>query len=347
MNPGDFHYDLPAELIAQVPLASRTDSRLLRVDPAGHCSNLRFLELSDLVESGDLLVFNDTRVIAGRLFGRKSTGGKFELLLERQLAQDRALVQLKSSRSPAVGSVLCLDCGVNATVEQRQDNFFVLRFEGSVAEILEVHGHIPLPPYINRADDITDRERYQTVYARHPGAVAAPTAGLHFDQAQLNRLRSRGVDVAYLTLHVGAGTFQPLRTAQIEAGTLHSERVAVPASLCTAVVETRARGGKVIAVGTTTVRALETAALAGGRDGDLQPIDGDTNLFITPGFRFRVVDAMLTNFHLPESSLLMLVGAFAGTHTVLEAYAHAVRSKYRFYSYGDAMFCYRAPYQGE
>jgi S-adenosylmethionine:tRNA ribosyltransferase-isomerase len=342
MNPGDFYYDLPAELIAQTPLSSRTDSRLLRVDQAGQCHDLRFSELSDFVESGDLLVLNDTRVIAARLFGRKSTGGKVELLLERQLTADKALVQLKSSRSPAVGTCLYLDCGAEATVEKRQENFFILRFTGPVAEIFDEYGHVPLPPYIKRADNIADRERYQTVYARHPGAVAAPTAGLHFDRAHLNRLRSRGVDVACLTLHVGAGTFQPLRRAQLEAGKLHEECMEVSASLCTTVAETRARGGKIIAVGTTTVRGLESAALAAGEAGELRPFRGETDLLIVPGFRFRIVDAMLTNFHLPESSLLMLVCAFAGTQTVLDAYDHAIRNGYRFYSYGDAMFCDRA-----
>ncbi len=342
MNSGDFHYALPAQLIAQTPLSSRTHSRLLQVDQAGQCYDLRFSELSDLIEPGDLLVLNDTRVIAARLFGRKGTGGKIELLLERQLSTDQALVQLKSSRSPAAGARLHLDCGVEATVEKRQDEFFVLRFAGPVAEIFEKFGHVPLPPYIKRVDDIADRERYQTVYARHPGAVAAPTAGLHFDRAHLNRLRSRGVDVAYLTLHVGAGTFQPLRPAQLKAGKLHAERVEVSESLCRTVAQTRARGGKVIAVGTTTVRALESAARAGGGDGELRSFSGETDLFIVPGFRFRIVDAMLTNFHLPESSLLMLVCAFAGTPTVMNAYSHALRNGYRFYSYGDAMFCHRA-----
>jgi S-adenosylmethionine:tRNA ribosyltransferase-isomerase len=342
MNPGDFNYDLPAELIAQVPLSSRTDSRLLRVDPDGACSDLRFSELSEFIEPGDLLVLNDTRVIPARVHGRKSTGGRFELLLERQLDSDLALVQLKSSRSPGVGSQLHLDCGIDACVEERRENFYVLRFTEPVAEIFETHGHMPLPPYIKRTDDDVDRERYQTVYARHPGAVAAPTAGLHFDHAQLNRLRSRGVDVAALTLHVGAGTFQPLRRAQLEEGKLHAERVEVSASLCAAVTETRQRGGKVVAVGTTTVRALETAALAGAGEGGMRPIQGETDLLIVPGFRFQVVDALLTNFHLPESSLLMLVCAFAGTRKALDAYAHAVRNEYRFYSYGDAMFCYRA-----
>jgi S-adenosylmethionine:tRNA ribosyltransferase-isomerase len=343
MNPDEFHYELPAELIAQTPLPSRTDSRLLCVDRSGQYTDARFSDLSDHVDSGDLLVLNDTRVIPARLFGRKSTGGKVELLLERQLGDDLALVQLKSSRSPAVGGRLGFDCGAEATVEERREDFFVLRFTGPLAEIFDQHGHMPLPPYIKRADDVGDVERYQTVYARHPGAVAAPTAGLHFDRAQLNRLRSRGVDVGYLTLHVGAGTFQPLRQAQLESGKLHSERMVVPESLCTKILETRARGGKVVAVGTTTVRGLETAALRSDDESGLRPFDGDTDLLITPGFDFRVVDAMLTNFHLPGSSLLMLVGAFAGTGAVMGAYAHAVESGYRFYSYGDAMFCYRAP----
>lgn len=339
MKPGDFHYDLPVEYIAQQPLPERTASRLLEVDAGGHCRDLQFTGLSDLVDSGDLLVLNDTRVLAARLYGCKSSGGKIELLLERVLGADSALVQLKSSRAPSVGARLEFDDGITANVEDRRDDFFVLRFSQPVDEILEVHGHVPLPPYIKRADEPADRERYQTVFARNPGAVAAPTAGLHFDTGQLNRLRSKGVDVAYLTLHVGAGTFQPLRQAQWDAGKLHAETVDVSASLCAAVDATRARGGRVIAVGTTTVRGLETAALSGR--GQLCPFHGETDLFIVPGFQFRVVDAMLTNFHLPESSLLMLVCAFAGTRRVLDVYAHAVREKYRFYSYGDAMFCYR------
>ena len=340
MKPGDFTYPLPAELIAQNPLPTRTASRLLHVDPDGAFADLGFPDFCDLIEPGDLLVLNDTRVLPARLFGRKDTGGKVELLLERRLEVDLALVQLKSSRSPAIGAQLEFEGGVTAKVENRRGPFFVLRFSEAVDDVLDEHGHVPLPPYIRRADRSADRERYQTVYAREPGAVAAPTAGLHFDRGQLHRLRSRGVEVAYLTLHVGAGTFQPLRQSQLDEGRLHPERVEVTDWLCEAVRTTRARGGRVIAVGTTTVRALETAALAAQDPDRLQPYKGETDLFIVPGFAFRVVDSMLTNFHLPESSLLMLVCAFAGTRPVLDAYAHAVQHGYRFYSYGDAMFCH-------
>jgi S-adenosylmethionine:tRNA ribosyltransferase-isomerase len=339
MKPGDFHYDLPMDRIAQHPLAERTASRLLALDAHGRCRDLQFTALADFVDAGDLLVLNDTRVLPARIFGHKRTGGKVEMLLERVLSSDLALVQLKASRAPAAGSRLEFDGGVTAGVEARRDEFFVLRFSAPVEEILDTHGHVPLPPYIKRTDERADRERYQTVFAREPGAVAAPTAGLHFDTGQLNRLRAKGVDVDYLTLHVGAGTFAPLRPAQLDAGRLHAERMDLSAELCKAVETTRARGGRVIAVGTTTVRALETAALSGGNE--LAPFRGETDLFIVPGYRFKVVDALLTNFHLPESSLLMLVCAFAGTECVLDAYAHAVREKYRFYSYGDAMFCYR------
>jgi len=340
MKPGDFNYDLPAELIAQTPLPTRTASRLLEVARDGVCHDRRFPDLSDLTEPGDLLVLNDTRVLAARLFGRKSTGGKVELLLEREFEPDRALVQLKSSRAPATGARLELEGGVTATVESRQGDFFILRFSASVTGILAEYGHMPLPPYIKRADEPVDRDRYQTVFARYPGAVAAPTAGLHFDSGQLKQLQAGGVELATLTLHVGAGTFQPLRQAQLRAGRLHAERVQVSAVLCDAVMATRARGGRVIAVGTTTVRALETAARLGSGKHGPRPFNGDTDLFIVPGFEFRVVDALLTNFHLPQSSLLMLVCAFAGTRVVLDAYAHAVNRGYRFYSYGDAMFCY-------
>jgi S-adenosylmethionine:tRNA ribosyltransferase-isomerase len=341
MDSGDFHYELPAELVAQIPLPSRTSSRLLEIGESGMCRDFQFASLPDFLEAGDLLVLNNTRVLAARLFGRKSSGGKVELLIERQIGSDLALVQLKASRSPGVGARLEFDGGAHAEVQSRRGEFFVLRFSGAVGEILEADGHMPLPPYIKRADDSADRERYQTVFARRPGAVAAPTAGLHFDRGMLNRIRSQGVDVAYLTLHVGAGTFQPLRPAQLQAGKLHAERVEVPESLCAAVNSTRARGGRVVAVGTTSVRGLEAAALAASSGSELEPFEGETDLFIVPGFEFKVVDALLTNFHLPESSLLMLVCAFAGTRQVLDAYAYAVQNGYRFYSYGDAMFCRR------
>jgi S-adenosylmethionine:tRNA ribosyltransferase-isomerase len=339
MTPGDFHFSLPLDLIAQEPLPERAASRLLHLRPHGEgLADLRFTDLSNIVQSGDLLVVNDTRVVPARLCGSKATGGRVEMLLERTLEADVALVQLKASRAPAAGARLEFEGGISATVDGREDGFFRLRFDTDIHQALTDHGHVPLPPYIRRPDRPADRERYQTVFAAHAGAVAAPTAGLHFDRGQLNRLRSRGVDIAALTLHVGAGTFQPLRAEQLERQRLHREQVEVSAQLCSSVESVRRRGGRVVAVGTTVIRALETAA-AGG---ELRPFSGETELFIYPGFQFRVADALLTNFHLPESSLLMLVCAFAGTEAVLSAYRHAIRERYRFFSYGDAMFCHRS-----
>jgi S-adenosylmethionine:tRNA ribosyltransferase-isomerase len=338
MQPADYHFELPEDLIAQAPLPERTASRLLHLGADGVVQDLRFTDLARLVAPGDLLVFNDTRVIPARLFARKASGGRAELLLERELEGGRALVQLRASKTPAPGTRLAITEELGAIVEGRQDNFFVLRFDAPVQAVLEAHGHVPLPPYIRRGDEPQDRERYQTVFAREPGAVAAPTAGLHFDQAQLNRLRSRGVEVGYLTLHVGAGTFQPVRAEQLRTGELHPERLHVPARLCRQITATRALGGRIIAVGTTVMRGLETAA-AGG---EVAPFDGETRLFIRPGYPFRAVDALLTNFHLPRSSLLMLVAAFAGVAAVRAAYTHAVAARYRFFSYGDAMYCHRA-----
>jgi len=336
MDPHTFHFDLPVAQIAQRPLPDRSASRLLHVPPDDSpVADLQFRDLGSLLAPGDLLVMNDTRVVPARLFGRKASGGRVEMLLERRLADDLVLAQLKANRAPASGGQIEFDGGAVATVEGRRDGFFLLRFTGPVEPLLEKYGHVPLPPYIERADDETDRARYQTVYARAAGAVAAPTAGLHFDTDQLDALRAAGIEIATLTLHVGAGTFQPLRPEQIAAGELHAERVEVSAAMCAAVDATRARGGRVVAVGTTAVRGLETAA----RDGTLAPFAGETRLFIRPGYRFRVVDALITNFHLSESSLLMLVCAFAGTRRVLAAYAHAVANGYRFFSYGDAMFC--------
>jgi S-adenosylmethionine:tRNA ribosyltransferase-isomerase len=337
MEPPDFHFDLPDELIAQAPLPERADSRLLHLGRDGQPEDLAFKELVRMVQPGDRLVFNDTRVLPARLHGQKDSGGRIEILLERILEPDLALVQMRASKSPRTGTSLHLDGGGVAQVEGRDGGFYRLRFDCAVAPYLQAHGHIPLPPYIDRPDAEADRERYQTVFARVPGAVAAPTAGLHFDQGQLNRLRSRGVDISYLTLHVGAGTFQPLRDEQLASGELHAEWLEVSEGLCREVAETRALGGRIIAVGTTVMRALETAA-AGG---ELAPYTGETRLFIRPGYRFRVPDALLTNFHLPGSSLLMLVCAFAGTGSVLAAYRHAVAERYRFFSYGDAMFCWR------
>jgi len=338
MRPDDFDFRLPERLIAQAPLAERAASRLLHLPPGeGSPDDLHFSDFASLLAPGDLLVLNDTRVLPARLHGRKATGGRVEILLERIVDDHRALVQLRSSRAPGSGSVLEFGA-VAATVEGRQDAFYRLRFAAPVARLLDDQGHVPLPPYIRRADEAADRDRYQTVFARTPGAVAAPTAGLHFDRGQLARLRSNGIDIRYLTLHVAAGTFLPLREEQLARGKLHSERLVVGRALIEAVGAARERGSRVIACGTTVARGLESAALGG----ELRPVDGETELFIMPGFRFRVVDALLTNFHLPRSSLLMLVGAFAGTERVLSAYAHAVEAGYRFFSYGDAMFCHRA-----
>jgi S-adenosylmethionine:tRNA ribosyltransferase-isomerase len=334
MQPIDFSYELPAELIAQKPLARRDASRLLHVLAGGHYTELEFSQVGDLLLPGDLLVMNDTRVIPGRLFGHKASGGKVEMLLERVLKPRLALVQLRSSRSPGKGAELIFEPDIQATVEGRQGAFFVLRFAADLLPLLEQYGHVPLPPYIQREDKAEDRERYQTVFARAPGAVAAPTAGLHFNDQLLAEINSKGVELAQVTLHVGAGTFLPLREEQIETQRLHAERITVSSAVCNAVVRTRERGGRVIAVGTTVVRALESAA----QGGELQPINGETDIFIQPGYKFSVVDAMITNFHLPESSLLMLVSAFHGTAAVLAAYHYAVEHSFRFFSYGDAMF---------
>ena len=338
MLPADFSYELPPELIAQAPLAQRDASRLLYVPGSGAYRELQFSELSRLLRPGDLLVVNDTRVIPGRLFGNKATGGKIEILLERVLDTCLAEVQLRSSHSPRAGSELLFPGNMSAVVEGRHGDFFLLRFAGPVEPYLREHGHVPLPPYIRRSDDAADRERYQTVFASETGAVAAPTAGLHFNEALLAELQKSDIRLARLTLHVGAGTFMPLRPEQIKSGRLHCEQVRVNQDVCGAVEEARAAGARVIAVGTTVVRALETAASSG----QLQPFAGETDIFIRPGYRFRVVDAMITNFHLPGSSLLMLVSAFHGTSEILAAYRYAVQHRFRFFSYGDAMFLERA-----
>ena len=334
MQRSDFHYDLPAELIAQVPLAERRASRLLVLDGAtGDTQDRLFADLPSLLRAGDLLVFNDTRVLPARVIGRKPTGGRVELLLERLLGPRSALVHLQASHKPAPGTYVELPAGAKARVGARRAELTEIELDRDVVPFLEAHGETPLPPYIARTADAADRERYQTVFARTPGAVAAPTAGLHFDPAMLEALAARGVERAFLTLHVGAGTFAPVRTERIEDHQLHAEWLEVSADTCAAVERCRARGGRVVAVGTTSVRALETAA----RGGKLAPVSGDSRLYIYPGFEFRVVDAMVTNFHLPESSLLMLVAAFAGREHTLAAYRHAVAQRYRFFSYGDAM----------
>jgi S-adenosylmethionine:tRNA ribosyltransferase-isomerase len=340
MLRADFHYELPDDLIARHPTARRRDSRLLHLDgTSGAIADRQFADLPQLLRRGDLLVFNDTRVVPARLFGTKETGGRVELMLERVLDGGRALVQLRASKPPAVGSRIRLAGGSTATVVGREDEFWVLDFEEAPGAVFERCGEIPLPPYMKRAAEDFDRERYQTVYARAPGAVAAPTAGLHFDEVLLAACRDAGLASAYVTLHVGAGTFQPVRVDDVSEHRMHAERASVPVGVCEAVRACRERGGRVVAVGTTAVRALESAAATGRLDAYV----GDTRLFITPGFQFRVVDALVTNFHLPESTLLMLVSALAGREHVLGAYRHAVKQRYRFFSYGDAMFVEPSP----
>lgn len=340
MRRADFTYELPPELIAQHPLATRSASRLLCLDGTdGGLSDRSFADLPDLLHPGDLLVINDTRVVPARLLGAKDSGGKVEMLLERVEGPREALCQLRTSKPARAGATLNLEGGLAAEVVGRAGSFYRLRFDQDLMPALEAHGHMPLPPYIRRQDEAQDRERYQTVYASAPGAVAAPTAGLHFDPDLLQRLAEKGIERCSVTLHVGAGTFQPVRAEDIRQHTMHTEYLEVPAAACEAVARTRQRGGRVVAVGTTVVRSLETAAAAGG--GELVPYEGLSDLFIYPGFGFRVVDALVTNFHLPESTLLMLVSAFAGRERILDAYRHAVDHRYRFFSYGDAMFITR------
>ena len=340
MQLADFDFTLPPELVAQHPAAKRSASRLLDGRSALPREHI-FHELPSLLRDGDLLVFNDTRVIKARLLGFKSTGGAVELLVERVVGDGlEALVHLRASKSPTPGSMLRLADAVNAQVLGRagpEDALYHLRFDADVLSVLQAHGHVPLPPYITHADDADDERRYQTVFATHPGAVAAPTAALHFDEAVLAALDARGVQRTAITLHVGAGTFQPVRSEDIHAHRMHSERFEVSAATVAAVEATRARGGRVIAVGTTTLRALESAA----RGGALLPYRGETDIFITPGFNFQVVDILLTNFHLPKSTLMMLVSAFAGHAQVMALYRHAIEARFRFFSYGDAMLLQR------
>jgi len=336
MKRTDFHFELPAELIAQRPLAQRTASRLLCLQrQSGRIRDRSFSDLPDLLNSGDLLVFNNTKVIPARLYGSKTSGGRVEILVERVLNQRQCLAQVRASKSPKAGSSLILQDGSELHVLGREGEFYRLQaLNGSLMGILHELGHMPLPPYITREDTDFDRSRYQTVFAKTPGAVAAPTAGLHFDQALLSRLKDSGVHSTTVTLHVGAGTFQPVRVDHIEDHLMHSEWLDVSQSACDAITAAKARGGRVIAVGTTAVRCLETAA-----SGDApKPFTGDSRIFIYPPYQFRLVDAMITNFHLPESTLLMLVSAFAGREKILAAYRWAVEQRYRFFSYGDAMF---------
>lgn len=345
MHREDFAYHLPAELIAQEPLPQRSASRMLVLDPpSGVLADRSVSDLPEYLRAGDLLVLNDTRVVAARLTGAKPSGGRVEILLERALAGCEALAQLSASKPIRPGLEVTTAGGVVRVLE-REDDLWRVQLPQPALEFFERWGEVPLPPYIRRAPGAGDRERYQSIFARVPGAVAAPTASLHFDAALTAALGARGVERTLVTLHVGAGTFQPLRSADPAAHVMHSERVEVSAAACAAIARTRAAGGRVVAVGTTVVRALEATALAPRNhrpDLALAPWSGETRLFITPGFRFLVVDALLTNFHLPESTLLMLVCAFAGREAVLAAYAHAIAARYRFFSYGDAMLLTRS-----
>lgn len=338
LSLNDFDYHLPAELIAQAPLAERSASRLLVVG-GGDFADRRFTDLPDYIRPGDLLVFNDTRVLHARLHGVKDSGGQVEVLIERPVGPHEALAQVRASKSPKPGSRLRLADAFDVEVLGRVGEFYHLRFPASddLVALLERHGKLPLPPYIQRAAGDADETRYQTVFARTPGSVAAPTAGLHFDDAVLARIRERGAQCAWLTLHVGAGTFQPVRVDDLGEHRMHRERYVIPQETVDAIAATRAAGGRVIAVGTTSMRALEAAA----QDGPLAAGSGETEIFILPGFRFQVADALVTNFHLPKSTLLMLVAAFAGMDTIRRAYAHAVAERYRFFSYGDAMLLTR------
>jgi len=333
----DFDFNLPEDLIAQFPLEDRAASRLLKVDAKeNRISHGHFSDITDLLQKGDLLVFNNTRVIPARMFGHKESGGKVEMLFERLVSDKVCLSHLRSSRSPRVGTKLIMEAGIQVEVTGRADALFELSLitESSWVSVLEAHGHMPLPPYMQREDDSSDRERYQTVYAEHIGAVAAPTAGLHFDNKIIEQLSEKGVEKAFVTLHVGAGTFQPVKVDNIEDHVMHQEWLEVTEEVVKQVQETKARGGRVFAVGTTSVRSLETAA----RSGELSAFSGDTDIFIYPGYKFNVIDGLITNFHLPKSTLIMLVSALAGKDLIMQAYDAAIKEQYRFYSYGDAMF---------
>ncbi|PJG63475.1 tRNA preQ1(34) S-adenosylmethionine ribosyltransferase-isomerase QueA [Yersinia kristensenii] len=347
MRVADFSFELPESLIAHYPQPQRSGCRLLSLDgPTGTLTHGIFTDLLDKLVPGDLLVFNNTRVIPARLFGRKASGGKLEVLVERVLDDHRVLAHVKASKAPKPGTELLLgdDESIRATMLVRHDTLFELRFddERDVFTILNAVGHMPLPPYIDRPDEDADRELYQTVYSQRPGAVAAPTAGLHFDEPMLAALREKGIEMAFVTLHVGAGTFQPVRVETIEDHIMHSEYAEVPQEVVDAVLACKARGNRVVAVGTTSVRSLESAAKASD-NGLIAPFFGDTRIFIYPGYQYQIVDALITNFHLPESTLIMLVSAFAGYKNTMNAYQQAVTEQYRFFSYGDAMFISRNP----
>ena len=341
MRTTDFDFYLPTELIAQFPTKERSASRLLRLDgDSGALSDEKFMDIADFINAGDLLVFNNTQVIKARLAGQKASGGAIEALVERIVDGHHVLAHVRASKSPKPGSRLIFAEAFEAEVTARQDDLFLLKIDSdqTILSLLDQYGALPLPPYITHAADESDDERYQTVYAKVPGAVAAPTAGLHFDEATLERLKAAGVNIAYVTLHVGAGTFQPVRVDNIAEHKMHFELYSVPAETVKLIKQTQANGHKVTAVGTTALRALESAA----RGGELKAGDGDTDIFITPGYQFKVVERLLTNFHLPKSTLLMLVSAFAGLKNIQQAYQHAIAEKYRFFSYGDAMLIERS-----
>ena len=336
MDKADFNFELPKELIAQHPTKNRTNSRLLSLNKvSGEVQDLQFPEVVNFLNPGDLLVFNNTKVIPARLIGQKSTGGKVEVFIERLLDDNSAIAFLKSSKRPKLGMSIYFD-PLQITPTARQGMFYLVETRGdtSLTELMDTHGHMPLPPYIQREDELEDKDRYQTVYAKEKGAVAAPTAGLHFDDSLLQTIKDKGINTAFVTLHVGAGTFQPVKTDSIKDHIMHKEWLQVTPEVAELVKQTKARGNKVIAVGTTAVRCLETAAM----NGEIKAYTGDTNIFIYPGYQFKVVDSLLTNFHLPESTLIMLVSAKCGRENTLNAYQHAVEEKYRFFSYGDAMF---------
>lgn len=345
MNVADFHYELPQELIAQFPPTERTGSRLLKVLEGRGFEDGQFVDILGELSSGDLLVLNDTKVIPARVHAAKETGGRVEILLERITGQNSFLAQVRASKSPKTGQRLFADVdqSVTLTVSGRQGSFFEIETNqpGSLFDWFERVGHMPLPPYIDRDDEAGDVERYQTVFAKHQGAVAAPTAGLHYDEALLDQIRALGVRIETVTLHVGAGTYQPVRVESVDEHVMHSETIDVSRAVCQAIIETRGAGNRVIAVGTTVVRSLETAAQAAGEE-LIAPFTGDTDIFIYPGYQFKVVDLLQTNFHLPESTLLMLVSAFAGGDRIKNAYQHAIKHQYRFFSYGDAMLLERA-----
>ncbi|MFD2167829.1 tRNA preQ1(34) S-adenosylmethionine ribosyltransferase-isomerase QueA [Thalassotalea euphylliae] len=346
MRVSDFAFELPEELIARYPKSDRTASRLMAVDgDTGNIEHGTFIDVLDKLNAGDLLVFNNTRVIPARMFGQKATGGKIEVLVERLLDDKRFLAHVRASKAPKPGNELLLENEVKATMVGRHDALFEIEVHGdeNVLTVLERVGHMPLPPYIDRPDEDSDKERYQTVYNEKPGAVAAPTAGLHFDEALLEKIKAKGVELAFVTLHVGAGTFQPVKVDDIKDHVMHAEYVEVPEEVAEQIKQTKAAGGRVVAVGTTSMRSLESAAKAANDKGELiAPFYQDTDIFITPGFEFKVVDCLVTNFHLSESTLLMLVSAFTGYDHMMNAYKVAVEEKYRFFSYGDAMFLTRS-----